>query len=299
MPELAPKAAVIGVFDGVHLGHQTLLKALGEQARQRNLQPMVITFDPPPSLYFNPQFHYILSTRKEKENLLRSCGIKEIVFLDFEEIADTEPEEFITRELTGRNIKLLMVAKGFHFGKDRKGSVKLLESLSHSKGYELRIITKMRVDAEAISATRIRELLLLGHIGRANQLLGYEYRIEGVREKGLGRAGALLGTPTVNMQPAHRFKLVPPDGIYAVRFGAQKKPAVCYIGSSPSFGDGIHRIETHLIDEKPMDSDNPLISFVERLRPDKRFHSLEELKKQVRSDVEDARRVLRRVPSQN
>ncbi|MBD3285757.1 riboflavin biosynthesis protein RibF, partial [candidate division WOR-3 bacterium] len=151
---------------------------------------------------------------------------------------------------------------------------------------------KERFEGEVISATRIRELLLLGHIGRANHLLGYEYSLSGSITKGLGRAGALLNTPTVNIEPSDIHKLVPPDGIYAVRYSKQAHPGVCYIGSSPTFADSAHKIEVHLLDKPPDESEEPRVSFVERLRPEIRFSSLEELKKQVHEDVEDARRLL-------
>ncbi|MBN2379027.1 riboflavin biosynthesis protein RibF [candidate division WOR-3 bacterium] len=283
------KAAVIGVFDGVHIGHLALIEALIEKAGVRKLEPMALTFDPVPSLYFNPHFNFLLSTREEKEARLLELGIKEVVFLPFSEVVDTGPEQFIEQELDARRVDLIVVGEGFRFGRNRGGSV---QTLKKKGNFDVIVLPKRRFESEAVSATRIRELLLLGHIHRANHLLGYEYTVSGSISKGLGRAGALLDTPTVNIEPGNRHKLAPPDGIYAVRYSKEKHPGVCYIGSSPTFGDSTHKIEVHLLDRPPEGSSKPQVSFVARLRPDMRFSSVAALKKQVREDTEQARRVL-------
>ncbi len=291
---MSKKGAVIGVFDGVHRGHASLIRQFIKETEQRKLSPIAISFDPPPSLFFNPQFNFLLSTKKEKEARLKLLGIKEVVFLNFKSVVNKEPQNFIESQLYSLGITFIMVGASFHFGKKRKGNVETLEQVGANFGFTVKTIGKEKKDGEPISATRIRELLLLGHIRRANELLGYEYQLEGIKEKGLGRAGALLNTPTVNMQPCFPHKLLPPDGIYAVRFGRQAKPGVCYIGSSPSFGDSLHRIEVHLLDEPPSLAEEPVVCFVERIRPEMTFSCLDELKHQVADDVKKARRVLSR-----
>lgn len=286
MPDLA---AVIGVFDGVHKGHAALIRALLDEAGNRILESVAVTFDPPPPLYFNPSFHFLLSTREEKEELLLSHGVEKIIFLDFSKVVANEPEAFIRDELVARNVRFVVVGEGFRFGYKRRGDI---ETLKKAQGVEVMALAKERVEAEPVSATRIRELLLLGHIRRANSLLGYEYRLKGRISKGLGRAGALLDTPTVNLEPGDFHKLLPPDGIYAVRFGTQHGPGVCYIGSSPTFGDSKHKVEVHLLEGPPKEGTAPIVHFVERLRPDMRFDSMQSLRKQVKEDVAQARRVL-------
>jgi len=288
MPE-GKKAAVIGVFDGVHKGHAALIERLLAEAETRSLAPIVVTFDPPPSLYFNPHFHFILSTREEKRERLCQLGVEDVVFLDFSTVAETLPEDFIEKELLDRNVDFTLVGETFRFGHGRKGNV---DTLKAHPGLEVASISKERFENEVISATRIRELLLLGHIKRANHLLGYEYSLSGTVSRGLGRAGALLDTPTININPSNPHKLVPPDGIYAVRYSRASFPGVCYIGSSPTFADSSHKIEVHLLDRVPDGTEEPQVSFVERLRPEVSFESLEELKDQVHADCEDARRVL-------
>ena len=289
---LADRAAVIGSFDGVHKGHAALINALLKEAKARDLQTIAVTFDPPPSLYFNPHFNFLLSTREEKAELLRSHGISEVIFLDFTKVVDEEPQVFINKELLPRRIRFVVVGQGFRFGRKRAGDVEVLRSAGQEHGFDVRVIAKEEFEGEPISATRIRELLLLGHIRRTNALLGYEYRLKGETSKGLGRAGALLDTPTVNLKPDDLHKLVPPDGIYAVRFGTQRSPGVCYIGSSPTFGDSAHKIEVHLLEGPPKEGTAPIVHFVERLRPDMRFDSMQSLRKQVKKDVAQARRVL-------
>ncbi len=289
---LADRAAVIGSFDGVHKGHATLIRALLDEARKRNIQSVAITFDPPPSLYFNPHFNFLLTTKEEKEELLLAAGIAQVRFLGFSGVVDKEPERFVSDELLTMNIRLLTVGQGFRFGRKRAGDVEVLRSAGQEHGFDVRVIAKEEFEGEPISATRIRELLLLGHICRANALLGYEYRLKGEAAKGLGRAGALLDTPTVNLKPDDTHKLVPSDGIYAVRFGTGRRPGICYIGSSPTFGDSTHKIEAHLLEGSPEEETKPIIHFVERLRPDRKFSSLAALKEQVKEDVAQARRVL-------
>jgi riboflavin kinase/FMN adenylyltransferase len=287
--QVPDKAAIIGTFDGVHKGHVALIRALIDEANKRGLEPLAMTFDPPPSLYFNPHFNFLLSTSEDKIELLRSHGIKEVIVIDFSNVEKKEPEAFIQDELFGRGVRLVIVGQGFRFGHNRRGGVKTLKK---TKGMDVIAIAKERMEAEPISATRIRELLLLGHIRRANALLGYDYWLKGKISKGLGRAGALLDTPTVNLEPCDPHKLVPPDGIYAVRFGIQRSPSVCYVGASPTFGDSKHKIEVHLLEGSPEKRKASIVYFVEKLRPDMKFDSLEALRKQVREDVAQARRVL-------
>lgn len=289
---MPPKAAAIGVFDGLHLGHVELLRFLADEAGRSGLEPIALTFEPPPSLYFNPHFHFLLSTSQEKQELISSLGVADVVFLDFNKVAKVSPQAFITNQIARREIKLVVVGKGFHFGKDRQGGVKTLVEMGKALGFRVVILEKLKIEDEPVSATRIRELLLLGHIRRANALLGYPYRISGKISKGLGRAGALLDTPTVNLVPDDEHKLIPPDGVYAVGYGPEIEHGVCYIGGSPTFGDSTHKIEVHLLAHPPAKDVSPMLHFVQRLRPDWRFASIRKLKEQVKKDVEEAGRVL-------
>lgn len=286
--EINAKAAVVGAFDGVHLGHVALLRAHLNNAQRRSLRSIAITFEPPPSLFFNPHFHFLLTTREEKEELLKAQGIEEVFFLDFSSVVNTEPEDFIKQELISRDIKLVTVGEGFRFGRKRRGDINLLKQ---AENLEVTALPKECMEDEPISATRIRELLLLGHVHRANMLLGYEYRLSGEITKGLGRAGVVLETPTFNLTPRNIHKLVPPDGVYTVRYGRQRYPGVSYIGASPTFGDSTHKIEVHILDGLPPETE-PIIHFVARQRPDIKFSSIEALKVQVAKDVEEARRLL-------
>lgn len=283
------KAAVIGVFDGVHKGHAILIDILLKEASRMQLVPFAITFDPPPALFFNPYFSFLLTTSDEKKELLASMGLKRVDFIDFRLVANKEPEDFIRDELIKRGIKLIVIGEGFRFGHKRRGDAGMLEEIGN---FTVLSVKKECFEGDYISSTRIRELLLLGHVHQANILLGYEYALRGLREKGIGRAGSVLNTPTVNMKASEPHKLVPADSIYAVRFGSSRKPGVCYIGSSPTFGDGVHKIEVHLLDGPPDESEEMVVRFVARLRPDMRFDSVEALRLKVKEDVERARRLL-------
>jgi riboflavin kinase/FMN adenylyltransferase len=292
MPE---RAIAIGVFDGVHVGHKALLKTLIGNARARNLHPTAVTFDPPPALYFNPHFNFMLTSHSEKEELLKAAGIEEVVFLHFAEVANASPQEFIDNELCKREARLVIVGKDFHFGKDRQGSEKTLLEAGKRLGFSVESCSMKKVEGEVVSATRIRELLLLGHLERANALLGYEYFMDVVPQKGLGRAGSMLETPTLNFSARDVHKLLPPDGVYAVRFGKYLKHGICYVGTSPTFGDDVHRIEVHILEDFTKDEEEESrVAFVSRLRPDMKFNSVDTLKKQIRQDKEQARRMLSR-----
>ncbi|MBD3284845.1 hypothetical protein GF359_00690, partial [candidate division WOR-3 bacterium] len=133
------KAAVIGVFDGVHRGHATLISALVSQARKRNMAPIAVTFDPLPALYFNPHFHFILSTPEEKIGKLHECGVEEVVSLDFSKTREISPAYFIENQLLTRNVGFILVGKTFRFGYKRKGDI---ETLRNHPGLEVMSMPK-------------------------------------------------------------------------------------------------------------------------------------------------------------
>lgn len=289
------RAVAIGVFDGVHKGHASLLNVLVTRARAMDIMPAVITFDPPPALYFNHHFNFILTSRSEKEELLKAHGINEVSFLDFADVVNAAPQSFIEEELYKRKARLVIVGKDFHFGKERKGSERTLVEAGKVMGFDVEICSMKKIEGEIVSATRIRELLLLGHMERANTLLGYDYFTSVRPQKGLGRAGSMLDTPTLNFSSIDEHKLLPPDGVYAVRFGSSRKHGICYVGASPTFGDTVHRIEVHILEGFVKEEEGESrVAFVSRLRPDMKFDTIDALKKQIEEDKEHARRLLSR-----
>lgn len=295
---MSERAVAIGVFDGVHKGHASLLNVLVTKARALHLAPAVITFDPPPALYFNHHFNFILTSRIEKEELLKTHGIDEVSFLNFKDVVKAAPQDFIDEELYKRKARLVIVGKDFHFGKERQGNEKTLVEAGKTMGFDVEICSMKKIEGEIVSATRIRELLLLGHMERANALLGYEYFMSVMPQKGLGRAGSMLDTPTLNFSSIDEHKLLPPDGVYAVRFGSSRKHGVCYVGASPTFGDTVHRIEVHILEGfvqgEEGEEGESRVAFVSRLRPDMKFDSIDALRKQIEEDKEHARRLLSR-----
>jgi riboflavin kinase/FMN adenylyltransferase len=201
---------VLGGFDGVHRGHQALLKRALELAGTQK-KTGVITFDPLPIFVLKAKEIFYLTPRCEKEKLLEALGLNFIFYIDFTvEFTSLTPESFVKYVHKTITPAWVVVGENFHFGKDRRGSAKILRDLA-SGMFEVEIVPKVK-DEGTISSTRIRELLLLGNIKAANHLLGREYAIKGAVVKGKGK-GTHLGFPTINLQ-VDKEKLLPLDGVY-------------------------------------------------------------------------------------
>ncbi len=201
---------VLGGFDGVHRGHQALIKRARELAGAQK-RTGVITFNPLPIFVLKAKEIYYLTPRREKEKLLEALGLDFIFYIDFTvEFSVLTPESFVKYVHNMITPSWVVVGENFHFGKDRKGSAKMLKDFA-SGMFEVEILPKVK-DEGTISSTRIRELLLLGNIKAANHLLGREYAIQGAVIKGKGK-GTHLGFPTINLQ-VEKEKLLPLDGVY-------------------------------------------------------------------------------------
>ncbi len=209
----------IGSFDGVHRGHQEIVKYLKKLGRSEK-RVGIITFIPLPFFVLTSAPIICLTQRQEKENIFRQLGVDFIYYFKFtKRVSEMIPDEFV--DLVARQISpsLVVVGENFHFGKERKGSATLLQRLAQDK-FLVRILPRVK-DEGTISSTRIRELLLLGHIAAANKLLGREYTISGRVIRGKGK-GTKLGFPTINIRVS-KEKLLPLDGVYKVNVFVQGK----------------------------------------------------------------------------
>lgn len=290
----------MGNFDGVHLGHQAVLRRAVEEGERRGIRVVATTFDPHPRAVLTPRAQPKLLTTLElrREALLR-YGADEVRVIRFdEELSRKSPEEFVRDVLVGEiEAQVVVVGENFRFGYRAAGAVEELERLMSSFGGEARAVA-VRAGAGDISSTRIRGLIEWGEVDEAAALLGRPYVIRGEVVVG-DRRGRGLGFPTANVVPSGEV-VVPARGVYAafVGVGGAVHPACVNVGVAPTFERGESRIEAYLIGfagelyGRVVD-----VSFLRRIRPEKRFSGVEELKDQIARDVEEARRITDEVRS--
>ncbi len=283
-------SVTIGVLDGVHLGHRSLLRRLDDSLRR-----VVLTFDPHPLEVLRPGIHpRLLTTLPERTALLEGLGIDEVIALDLADIKELSPEDFVKRYLVDRlDIGQLVVGNDFRFGRDRSGDVALLEQLASNGGWEVDPIDLVIDKGAPISSSRIRGLVEEGNIVQANQLLGSEFTVTGEVVHG-DKRGREIGYPTANMRPPSR-KVIPGTGVYACRvmLAGEMHDAAVNVGFRPTFDGTELLIEAFIFDfSREIYGEKVAISFVERLRPELKFDSVEALVENMDQDVERARQIL-------
>lgn len=285
----------VGVFDGVHRGHVTVIERLLSRCRDDGITPGVLTFDPHPVEVLAPAQAPPLLTRIDRRlDLLRELGVEWVGVLDLRDIRTMSPEEFVTAVLVSRaNSRVVSVGSDFRFGHDRAGDVGTLEELGRRHGFDVTPVDLVADDEGVISSTRVRELLLAGRVSEAAELLGRPHRVSGVVTRGDAR-GRTLGYPTANL-PLPAGVAVPADGIYAVRVaGALEAAGVASLGVRPTFGSsGVRLLEVYVFDFSGDLYGRTLdVDFIERLRGEERFDTVEALVDQMDKDALDARRIL-------
>ncbi|MBI4249363.1 MAG: riboflavin biosynthesis protein RibF [Elusimicrobia bacterium] len=293
----------IGTFDGIHLGHQALIRKAVRRARRDGMRSLVIVFNRPPRLFFNPRLHIpLITTAAERAALLGELGVDKVITLDFDaRLAAMSAERFFTDFLLKKNkMGCLVVGSDFALGKDRAGTTEALQELCrrHSVAFEAcRILLRRRAK---VSSRRIRGLLSEGKIRQAERLLGYRYFLCGkvVRGRRLGRT---LGFPTANLEVPDG-KILPPGVFHAsARTGGRRYPAALNVGHRPTAASPGRVLkapaplaEAHLIGFKGRLAGKTLrVELIRRLRAEKKFNSLQALARQIRADVERIRRAAR------
>lgn len=288
----------IGNFDGVHLGHRKILAALTARSAEVGGEPVVITFSTHPRKILNPEMSIrILTTTEEKVNAIYNCGVTNIIILNFTaHMAQMPAIDFYHEILIGRlDARYLVIGYDHAFGRNREGNFSFLSELSSSSGVEvIRIEPEDRL-GRPVSSTWIRSEIEGGNIRTANSLLGWRYLLTGRIVRGAGR-GRSLGFPTANIEPVNRDKIIPADGVYAIR--ARLEDGTLYrgmlnIGTNPTFGNGSRSIEAHLFDFNDSIYDEIItIEFYDRIRDEKRFSSALDLTAQIQNDRETALNLL-------
>lgn len=298
-----PTVLTIGFFDGVHRGHQEVIRHVAAYALQQGLQAALVTFWPHPQHVLNPeQLKPLLTTLQEKLELLAGLeGLDMVVVMPFTaQLAQLTPWEFLELLRTHFQLRAVIVGADFAFGHHRAGDIAWLQQAGKELDFTVEALTVVAGE-KRISSTRIRELITAGRVEEAATLLGRPYTVAGTVVKGKGR-GRELGFPTANLS-IDPVKLLPADGVYAVYvqlLGDDRpcRPAIAYVGSVPSFGAEHPRVvEVHLFDvQVDLYGQQLLAEFVAHLREDRHFHSLEALQAQMRDDADQA--LLRLAPRQ-
>lgn len=289
----------IGTFDGVHLGHQKIIQQLKAGTESIKGESVIFTFYPHPRMVLNPDDDTLklLSTEEEKKELLEKFGVDHLIIHPFtREFSRITYTEYVRDILVNKlKIKKLIIGYNHHFGRNREGSFKELKKLAPTYGFELEKIAAQDINKIEISSTKIRKALDAGDIKTANKFLGYDYSLSGtvVKGKGLGKG---LGYPTANVQIENKYKLVPANGIYAVtvRYGEKEYKGMMSIGFNPTVSaNGAKTIEVNIFDfEKDIYGENIRIFFKQRLRDEKKFANMEELKRAIDGDKEKTVKIL-------
>ena len=294
---IRPKALLIGNFDGVHRGHQQLIRLAVEAAKQFGGKAVALTFDPHPARILSPEHAPpLLTTLLRKRELLLAAGLDEVLVQQFTaDFSTLSPEAFVQTTLAHLNIQTIFVGQDFRFGKDREGTHKTLTELGQHFGYTTEIVPSIRIEGEVVSSSRIRQALRTGDLKTAETLLGRPFDFDGQVVRG-DRRGRTLGFATANLLT--QTEALPKDGVYAVRvylpIQNRKMPVaqgVMNIGTRPTFNAG-RSIEVHLLDVDQDLYDQILrVECVTRLRDEQKFEKIEALRSQIARDIEQARSV--------
>jgi len=302
--DFGPTIVSVGNFDGVHRAHQTVLRDIAERAQQRGAKSVAVTFDPHPSRILRPDSGLkLLTPTPEKLRLLETTGIDAVLLLPFgRDLSLLTPREF-AEEILCKRLKACEVHEGynFHFGHKAAGNVHMLAQFGQEMGFVVKVFDEMKLRGEPVSSSQIRKLLTLGRVSRARHLLGRPFAILSTAGRGRGY-GSKYTVPTINL--SRYEELVPQDGVYIThtRVGKECFDSVTNIGNRPTFADESFAVETHLLNFHQIEllaNTEVELFFLQRVRDEIKFPSVEALRTQIANDVGKARRYFRRLASQN
>jgi riboflavin kinase/FMN adenylyltransferase len=283
----------IGNFDGVHKGHLVLFDLVKEKAGSIDGQSAVMTFEPHPIKVMKPGNGPLMITpTQQKLRLIEEAGIDVIFCISFtKEFASVTARDFVRSILVEKiGIKELVVGYDYTFGRGREGNIELLKDMGSRFDFKVHIVEPIRIDDTLVSSTSIRNFVQEGNLAEAKKLLGRDYQICGTVVKGEDRGGRLLGFPTANLKPID--ELTPKPGVYAVKvlIADQIHEGVTNIGYNPTFGDHNFSVETHILDfSQDLLGKTIRINFIDRLRDEKTFETVENLAAQIGEDIDKAR----------
>lgn len=300
IPELerlrGPLFLAIGVFDGVHRGHQSVISTSADHARTANGTPVVVTFDPHPEKVLRPEAApHLLSATQHKIALISALGVEHLLIITFDkQFAATEPEDFVKKLVThSKPLHEICVGREWSFGKNRRGNLDLLKKLGAQFHFDVVGIPPVKINGAVVSSTAIRQAIEKGDFEKAAEMLGREYTILGTVTRG-DNLGKKIGFPTANLS-AHSEQF-PPNGVYAAeaRIDGQLHRGVINLGVRPTVSGGKTErvLEIHLFDfNRDIYGHDVDVRFLKFLRPEKKFENIDALVQQIRQDVKEAREI--------
>ena len=283
----------IGTFDGVHIGHQKIINRLKEIAAKQSGEVVVLTFYPHPRMVLFPDSDIqLLNTIEEKQELLKKFGTQHLIIHPFtKEFSRFSATEFVRDILVNQiGTKTLVIGYDHHFGRNREGSLDELKELAPLYNFEVEEIPEQDIDEVAVSSTKIRNALKEGDVVTANKYLGYNYILSGFVISG-DKIGRSLGFPTANLKTDDHLKLIPADGIYAVKVSLNETiyNGMLYIGNRPTMQGKTRNIEVNIFDfDRDIYGEKIRIEFLEKIRGDHTFSNIEDLGKQLAEDRRQA-----------
>lgn len=296
LPKFNNAVLTIGTYDGVHFGHQQIIKRLNDIANEIDGESVLLTFDPHPRLILHPEDDTLklISTIDEKEELLSSFDLNHLVIAEFsKDFASMEAQEYVEKILINNfHPKKIVIGYDHQFGKDRKGDINLLRALSSTYNYEVEEISAQTLDEIKVSSTKVRNYLLEGKITEANLLLAHPFTIKGKVVHG-DKIGRVLGFPTANIDISHPHKLIPASGVYAVKIKIDNtfyKGALSIGYRETVFDNSKLTIEVFILDfDGDLYNKHLDMIFVDYLRPQIKYENWDLLKVQIEKDVEAVR----------
>ncbi len=288
----------LGTFDGVHLGHQLIIRKVVEKAKKKKKKSVLVTYEPHPQWIIDPETApFILTTLDEKLLFLEKLGLDLTIVVNFDKnFSKTSAEEFIKKILVEKlNIGELVVGYDHAFGKNRKGRLPLLKKKAKEYRFGLEVISPIKNDDLPIKSTKIRFELKSGDFQKAVKMLGHAYPILGKKVEGKGR-GYKLGFPTINLKVPER-KLLPQDGVFSaeVKIKEEFYRGMVYYGKSPTFEYKSKSLEVNIFDFEPEeDVEKVFLSLFDWIRPDIKFDNLDALKRKLKEDEKKVKRLLMR-----
>lgn len=293
MTSISEKVTTIGTFDGVHIGHQKILKQVVRLAKVKGFVPVVLTLFPHPRMVLQKDDSIkLLNTIEERVELLKAIGIKEVIVKTFtKEFANLSAKDYVKQILVDElNTKHIVIGYDHHFGKNRSANFTDLKAYAAQYGFNVEEISAQDIEDVTVSSTKIRNALNKGEVALANSYLGYNFFITGtvIKGKGLGRT---IAFPTANIKITATYKLIPSDGVYVVKSSVQNKTVfgMMNIGTNPTVDGKTRSVEVHFFNfNKDIYNSELKIEFLKRLRNEQKFQNIEALKSQLEIDMENA-----------
>jgi riboflavin kinase/FMN adenylyltransferase len=283
----------IGTFDGVHIGHQKIIQRLITVGQENDLEPAILTFFPHPRMVLQKDANIkLINTIDEKKDILSSFGLESLIIKEFtQEFSRLTAKEFVENILVNElKAKYIIIGYDHHFGRNRAANIDDLKAFGETYGFEVEEITAQDINDVAVSSTKIRNALLEGDIKTANEFLGYHFILNGavVKGKGLGRT---IDFPTANLQIQEDYKLIPKQGVYVAKAIYNNKTyfGMMNIGTNPTVNGEKQTIEVHFFDlNESLYGVHLQVKILKRLRDERKFESIEALKKQLYLDQQNA-----------